>query len=221
MSHHHFLHGHMHTDMSFYKHTFRHTHNSSDCPNKEWNCQTNSTCTLKERRTGHTSSQKVTICYIAEFFQTLSPVASCWAPFRSAEGKLGSVLFLLVGLRKGPSSLSVCDARRLQRSPPSSGRDKRRIQHEASRPSTCVLFTEVASVSIRLTQETREAQRSSSSSWVRLLGRRPAKGPDKGAWLPASAADALRLPSPALCWEDRVHRSHQWRTCMPVMFLCQ
>lgn len=40
------------------------------------------------------------------------------------------------------------------------------------------------------TQDTRgvRVQRSSSASWARLLGRRPAEGPDNGAWLPPSIA---------------------------------
>lgn len=48
-----------------------------------------------------------------------------------------------------------------------------------------------------------KVQRSSSASWARLLGRRPADGPDNGPWFPASEAWPLRQPSPALCWGER------------------
>lgn len=71
---------------------------------------------------------------ITVFCQTLSPVVSRWAPFRSAEGQQGHVLSLLVALKKqflyprctAPSAFFT----RL---------DKRRIGREASGQATCSL----------------------------------------------------------------------------------
>lgn len=61
--------------------------------------------------------------------------------------------------------------------------------------------TAVALAVVLRSQDTHDVRvhRSSSASWARLLGRRPAEGPTIGGWFPASAGWPLLQPSAALC----------------------
>lgn len=78
----------------------------------------------------------------------------------------------------------------------------------------------VGLAAVQSTQEARNVRlhRSSSASWAKLLGRRPAEGPDNRAWLPASVAWPLRQLSPALCWKEREHWLHSHAVNLYIYF---